>query len=141
MFAIAIWDGRTNRLVLARDRLGKKPMYWRPADHRLSYGSELKAILEDGEFERVVDREALELFLQYQYVPAPWSILKGVAKLPPASRPDLGRRRAGDRALLDARVRARRPAAAATRTPRKACRSSARRSASACAATSRWASS
>ncbi|HLY14025.1 MAG TPA: asparagine synthase (glutamine-hydrolyzing) [Candidatus Limnocylindrales bacterium] len=85
MFAIAIWDGRTNRLVLARDRLGKKPMYWRLADHRLSYGSELKAILEDGELERVVDREALELFLQYQYVPAPWSILKGVAKLPPAS--------------------------------------------------------
>ena len=85
MFAIAIWDGRAGRLVLARDRLGKKPLYWRLAGGRLSYGSELKAILEDSELERVVDREALALYLQYQYVPAPWTILQGVAKLPPAS--------------------------------------------------------
>jgi asparagine synthase (glutamine-hydrolysing) len=85
MFAIAIWDGRTNRLVLARDRLGKKPLYWRLADGRLSYGSELKAILADPTVERVVDREALDLYLQHQYVPSPWTILKGVAKLPPAS--------------------------------------------------------
>jgi asparagine synthase (glutamine-hydrolysing) len=85
MFAIAIWDGRNGRLVLARDRLGKKPLYWRLADNRLSYGSELKVILEDAQFERVVDRNALALFLHYQYVPAPSAILKGVAKLPPAS--------------------------------------------------------
>ncbi len=85
MFAIAIWDGRTGRLVLARDRLGKKPLYWRLADGRLSYGSELKAILEDPTLERIVDREALDLYLQYQYVPSPWTILKGVSKLPPAS--------------------------------------------------------
>jgi asparagine synthase (glutamine-hydrolysing) len=85
MFAIAIWDGRQNRLVLTRDRLGKKPIYWRLANSRLTYGSELKAILADREFERVVDPEALDLYLQYQYVPAPWTILRGVAKLPPAS--------------------------------------------------------
>ena len=85
MFAIAIWDGRANRLVLARDRLGKKPLYWRLAGGRLTYGSELKALLEDGAVERVVDAEALNLYLQYQYVPAPWSILRGIAKLPPAS--------------------------------------------------------
>ena len=85
MFAIAIWDGRNGRLVLARDRLGKKPLYWRLVDNRLSYGSELKVILEDAQFERVVDRNALALFLHYQYVPAPSAILKGVAKLPPAS--------------------------------------------------------
>ena len=85
MFAIAIWDGRLGRLVLARDRLGKKPIYWRLANGRLTYGSELKAILQDPEVERVVNREALNLYLQYQYVPAPWSILRGVAKLPPAS--------------------------------------------------------
>jgi asparagine synthase (glutamine-hydrolysing) len=85
MFAIAIWDGRTGRLVLARDRLGKKPIYWRLADGRLTYGSELKAILADPSVDRVVDREALDLYLQHQYVPSPWTILKGVAKLPPAS--------------------------------------------------------
>ena len=85
MFAIAIWDGRLNRLVLARDRLGKKPLYWRLVNGRLTYGSEMKAVLQDPEVERVVDREALDLYLQYQYVPAPWTILRGIAKLPPAS--------------------------------------------------------
>jgi asparagine synthase (glutamine-hydrolysing) len=85
MFAIAIWDGRLSRLVLTRDRLGKKPLYWRLAHGRLTYGSEMKAILQDPEVERVVDREALDLYLQYQYVPAPWTILRGIAKLPPAS--------------------------------------------------------
>jgi asparagine synthase (glutamine-hydrolysing) len=84
MFAVAIWDGRTGRLVLARDRLGKKPLYWRLAGDRLAYGSELKAILEDPTIERVVDREALALYLQHQYVPAPWSILSGFAQLPAA---------------------------------------------------------
>ena len=84
MFAVAIWDGRSGRLVLARDRLGKKPLYWRLARGRLSYGSELKAILEDPDTDREVNREALALYLQYQYVPAPWSILRGVAQLPAA---------------------------------------------------------
>jgi asparagine synthase (glutamine-hydrolysing) len=85
MFAIAIWDARIGRLVLARDRLGKKPLYWRLADGRLTYGSEVKAILQDPVVERTVDREALALYLHYQYVPAPHSILKGIAKLAPAS--------------------------------------------------------
>jgi asparagine synthase (glutamine-hydrolysing) len=85
MFAIAIWDARNQRLVLTRDRLGKKPIYWRLANGRLTYGSELKAILQDPDVERIVDRESLDLYLQYQYVPAPWTILRGVAKLPPAS--------------------------------------------------------
>lgn len=85
MFAIAIWDGRLNRLVLSRDRLGKKPLYWRLANGRLTYGSELKAILQDPDVERVVDQEALDLYFQHLYVPAPWTVLCGVAKLPPAS--------------------------------------------------------
>jgi asparagine synthase (glutamine-hydrolysing) len=85
MFAIAIWDGRSNRLVLARDRLGKKPLYWRLADGRLSYGSELKVLLQDPELPRSVDVHALGLYLQYQYVPSPLTILEGVSKLPPAS--------------------------------------------------------
>lgn len=85
MFAIALWDARVGRLVLARDRLGKKPLYWRLADGRLTYGSELKAILQDPTVDRKVDRDALALYLQYQYVPAPYSILEGISKLPPAS--------------------------------------------------------
>lgn len=85
MFAVAIWDGRVGRLVLARDRLGKKPLYWRVAEGRLSYGSELKALLEDASLPRKVDRESLALYLHYQYVPAPRSIFEGVAKLPPAT--------------------------------------------------------
>jgi asparagine synthase (glutamine-hydrolysing) len=85
MFAIAIWDGSKSRLVLARDRLGKKPLYWRLADGRLTYGSEMKTLLADPSVERVVDRDSLALYLQYQYVPAPRSILRGIAKLPPAS--------------------------------------------------------
>ena len=85
MFAVAIWDARTGTLVLARDRLGKKPLYWRLGGDRLVYGSELKAILEDPDIERVVDRASLDLYLQYQYVPAPRTILKGISKLPPAS--------------------------------------------------------
>jgi asparagine synthase (glutamine-hydrolysing) len=85
MFAIALWDVSRRRLILARDRLGKKPLYWRLANGRLSYGSELKALLADPSVERIVDRDALAIYLGYQYVPSPLSILAGVHKLPPAS--------------------------------------------------------
>ena len=85
MFAIALWDVPRARLILARDRLGKKPLYWRLADGRLSYGSELKALLADPSVERTVDRDALAIYLGYQYVPSPLSILAGIRKLPPAS--------------------------------------------------------
>jgi len=84
MFAIAIWDSKRSRLLLARDRLGKKPLYWRLDGGRLSYGSELKALLADPDLEPTVDREALAEYLGYQYVPSPRSILAGVHKLPPA---------------------------------------------------------
>ena len=85
MFAISLWDQRNRRLVLARDRLGKKPIYWRLADGRLTYGSELKALLQDASVPREVDRVALSQYLQYMYVPAPRSILVGIQKLSPAS--------------------------------------------------------
>ena len=85
MFALAIWDRRRQRLVLARDRLGKKPIYWRLIDGRLTYGSELKALLTADERPREVDVTSLALYLQYQYVPAPRSILMGIQKLSPAS--------------------------------------------------------
>lgn len=86
MFAIAIWDGRQGgRLLLARDRLGKKPLYWRLSHGRLTYGSELKAIIEDPTVSREVDRTALAQFLEYQYIPSPRTIIEGVQKLPPAT--------------------------------------------------------
>lgn len=84
MFAVAIWDSTRRRLVLARDRLGKKPLYWRQVGDRLLYGSELKALMEDPALERTLDRVSLALYLQYGYVPAPRTILNGVHKLPPA---------------------------------------------------------
>jgi asparagine synthase (glutamine-hydrolysing) len=85
MFAIAIWDSRQRRLVLARDRLGKKPLYWRLTDGRLSYGSELKSLLVDPTIPRTVDREGLARYLEFTYVPGPGTILEGVSKLLPAS--------------------------------------------------------
>ncbi len=85
MFAIALWDRRKRRLLLARDRLGKKPLYWRLAHGRLTYGSELKAILADASVGRRLDRTALAQFLEYQYIPSPRTIIDGVQKLPPAT--------------------------------------------------------
>jgi asparagine synthase (glutamine-hydrolysing) len=85
MFAVAIWDGARRRLILARDRFGKKPIYWRLHAGRLLYGSELKTLVLDPETPRSVDRVALADYLQYQYIPAPRTIFQGVHKLPPAS--------------------------------------------------------
>ena len=78
MFAIAIWDARGRRLVLARDRFGIKPLYYRPDAGGLEFASELRA-LPRGE----VDADALEAFLAFNSVPAPLSILRGTRKLPP----------------------------------------------------------
>jgi len=83
MFAIAIWDGTRRRLLLARDRIGKKPLYWRQNGTSLSFASELKALAADPGLDRRVDLVALHHYLTYQYVPAPWSIFQGVSKLPP----------------------------------------------------------
>ena len=85
MFAIAIWDVRRHRLMLARDRLGKKPIYWTADKLGLRYGSELKALLADPEMPREIDRVALAQYLEYGYIPAPRSIFRGIQKLPPAS--------------------------------------------------------
>jgi asparagine synthase (glutamine-hydrolysing) len=83
MFAFAVWDGRRRRLLLARDRAGKKPLYWRHDGKSLSFGSELKALAADPGLGRRIDLTALHHYLTYQYVPAPWSIYEGVNKLPP----------------------------------------------------------
>jgi len=83
MFAFALWDTRRGRLLLARDRVGKKPLYWRPDGAGLAFASEAKSLVEDPRLARRVDLVALHHYLTYQYVPAPWSIFDGVRKLPP----------------------------------------------------------
>jgi asparagine synthase (glutamine-hydrolysing) len=83
MFAFALWDARRRRLLLARDRFGKKPLYYRLDAQGLRFGSEVKAILEDPEVPRTPDPIALSDYLTYGYVPAPRTAFAGVAKLPP----------------------------------------------------------
>jgi asparagine synthase (glutamine-hydrolysing) len=83
MFAFAIWDAPARRLLLARDRVGKKPLYWREDGASLFFGSELKALVADPAVHRRIDPVALHHYLTYQYVPAPWSIYQGIQKLPP----------------------------------------------------------
>jgi asparagine synthase (glutamine-hydrolysing) len=85
MFAIAVWDGRRKRLVLARDRFGIKPLYYRLTGDSLSFASELKALVRQPGFSREIDQEALEAFLAFSFVPAPMSIFRDVRKLPPGS--------------------------------------------------------
>lgn len=85
MFAFAVWDGFERTLHLARDRVGKKPLYYGWAGHALVFGSELKSLLAFAGFEAQVDTRALALFLRHNYVPAPWSILQRVFKLLPGA--------------------------------------------------------
>ncbi len=84
MFAIALWDSRERRLLLARDRVGKKPLFYAHRDGVLSFGSELNAIMQDREIPRDVDPRAVDAYLALRYVPAPMSIYRAVRKLPPA---------------------------------------------------------
>lgn len=81
MFAFAIWDARQRKLLLARDRLGIKPLYYWLNDEMIVFGSELKSILQHEEFQREIALEGLDLFLTFRYIPAPYSIFKGVKKL------------------------------------------------------------
>jgi asparagine synthase (glutamine-hydrolysing) len=85
MFAFALWDGRREQLVLARDRVGKKPLFYSHRGESLSFASELVALMQDEEIPREVDHQAIDCFLSYQYVPAPLSAFRAVRKLPPAS--------------------------------------------------------
>jgi asparagine synthase (glutamine-hydrolysing) len=83
MFAIALWDAGRERLVLARDRVGKKPLLWtRLPDGTLAFASELKALLRLPDVRRQVDPEALDAYLALQYVPS-GTALRGIEKLPP----------------------------------------------------------
>src|SRR5690606_1987156 len=81
MFAIALWDAGRERLLLARDRLGQKPLVYREEPDCLLFASELKALLQVPGAPRELDPEAVDLFLTYQYVPHPRCILRGYHKL------------------------------------------------------------
>jgi len=83
MFAIAIYDKRKNELILARDRMGKKPLYWGIFDNTLIFGSELKALTQHPSFKKELDLQSLNKYLSYEYVPTPHSIFKNTYKLWP----------------------------------------------------------
>ncbi|MEX0824793.1 MAG: asparagine synthase (glutamine-hydrolyzing) [Pirellulaceae bacterium] len=83
MFAVAIWDSSRRRLVLARDRIGQKPLFYAVQNGRLAFGSELKCLAELPDLPRDVDPGAIDEFLTYQYIPHPNTIWKGIHKLPP----------------------------------------------------------
>jgi asparagine synthase (glutamine-hydrolysing) len=83
MFAFALWDRRERRLLLARDRFGIKPLYYVLGQGRISFASELKALLGDPSFSRELDRDALHSFLAFNSIPAPLSIFRAARKLPP----------------------------------------------------------
>ena len=82
MFAIALWDARERRLLLARDRFGIKPLYYRHADGTLSFASELKAMLEQPGFSREIDPRAVAAYLAFNSIPAPLTIFAEARKLP-----------------------------------------------------------
>ena len=83
MFAIAIWDEKKRKLVLARDRIGIKPLYYYYDSQKLIFASEIKALINEPRLNREVDICALSQYLAYRFVPAPQSMLKGIKKLLP----------------------------------------------------------
>ena len=85
MFALALWDRTERQLHLMRDRLGEKPLYYGWAGDALVFGSELKALRAHPSWRGEVDRDVLTLFFRHNYIPAPYSIYKGVWKLPPGT--------------------------------------------------------
>jgi asparagine synthase (glutamine-hydrolysing) len=84
MFAFALWDGRRGRLLVARDRLGQKPLYWWHGRGVFAFASEPAALLECPDVPRALDRRAVGQYLRFGYVPAPATGFAEVQKLPPA---------------------------------------------------------
>jgi asparagine synthase (glutamine-hydrolysing) len=83
MFAFALWDANTKRLFIARDRFGKKPLYYASDGEVFLFASELKSILQYRGLKRELDYGAVDLFFTYMYIPSPFSIFKQIRKLPP----------------------------------------------------------
>ena len=86
MFAFAIWDAPKRRLLLARDRLGKKPLYYSEHNGAISFASELQGLLKCRHIQKRIDRSAIDLYLNYGYIPSPGSVFEKVFKLSPAHR-------------------------------------------------------
>ena len=84
MFAFALWDLRKQKLIIARDRFGEKPLYYGTFDNKLIFASEPKALLENPAVKAEINLDALRQYLSFDYVPAPHSIYKGISKLPSA---------------------------------------------------------
>lgn len=84
-FAFALWDGPRRQLLLARDRIGIKPLYYYAGTDRLLFGSEIKAILEHPDVPRALDLQSLYHYLGYEFVPGPATMFRGIRKLPPGS--------------------------------------------------------
>jgi asparagine synthase (glutamine-hydrolysing) len=85
MFAIALYDTRNGKLFLARDRMGKKPLYWSMKDGTLLFGSELKALMAHPSFCKEIDPHTLNKYFLYEYVPTPHTIFKNTWKLEPGT--------------------------------------------------------
>ena len=85
MFAFALWDERNKTLVLARDRVGIKPLYYAQTNHSVVFGSEIKAILADPEVDRRILPEMIDRFLTFQYLPGEETLFRGIRKLAPGS--------------------------------------------------------
>lgn len=85
MFAFAVWDEPRRQLMLARDRVGKKPLFYAHRGGDLSFASELNAVMQDPEVSREIDPRALDAYFALRYIPAPMSVYRSVRKLPPAS--------------------------------------------------------
>jgi len=85
MFAFALWDRETHTLVLARDRMGEKPLYYGWQGEVFLFGSEIKALMVHPAFRAEIDRNNLALFFRHSYIISPYSIYKGINKLPPGT--------------------------------------------------------
>jgi asparagine synthase (glutamine-hydrolysing) len=85
MFAFALWDKPRRRLLVARDRIGKKPLFYSFREGALSFASELRSLMADPEVSREIDPHAIDAYLTYQYVPAPQAVFAGARKLPAGS--------------------------------------------------------
>ncbi len=85
MFAFALWDRQERALYLARDRLGEKPLYFGWQNGVFMFASELKSLACHPAFARMIDRQALALYVRHNYIPGPWSIYQGIRKLAPGA--------------------------------------------------------
>lgn len=85
MYAFAIYDLKQKSWIIVRDRIGEKPLYYTYTKDFFLFGSELKSLISTGLIKKVIDKEALSIYFQLTYIPAPYSIFEDVKKLPPAS--------------------------------------------------------